>query len=367
MFLTIGVALVTLSVLIIFHELGHFLVAKKTGIKVEEFGLGYPPRLWGKEMGGTTYSINLIPFGGFVRLYGENKVGVKREKGAFWAKGKLVRLAVISAGVLANVFLAWLLFTTIYLIAGIPMLSDKVTLEAVMPGSPAEQAGIKPGDVAVSFAGETVSSVAGFVDQVEAGKGEKSILVLEREEGRLEVEIVPRVDPKENEGPLGVVVTGYELVRLPFGQMILRSMSEGARETYGWGVLIIETFGKMLGDLFSKGQLPEDVAGPVGIIQVTSQVARAGFLAILQFVAILSINLAIINFLPFPALDGGRLLFLLIETLLGRRSPVRVEKWVNSFGMVFILFLMILVTINDFKRILLTTEWGMRIRSFWPF
>ncbi|MBN1263722.1 MAG: site-2 protease family protein [Candidatus Pacebacteria bacterium] len=367
MFLTILVFFITLSTLIIFHELGHFLVAKKTGIKVEEFGLGYPPRAWGKKIGETTYSLNLIPFGGFVRLYGEDRAQTKQKERSFWAKSWRVRLAVILAGIVANVFLSWILFSANFLIVGVPVKTDKVIFEAVIADSPADKAGIEPGDVAVSFAGVPVTSIDGFIKQIEARKEVSTNLIILKEGVEKEIEITPRVETQEGEGPLGVIISSYELAHFPFWQMPFRAGAEGLKETWGWLVMIAGSLLKMIRELIFSGQVPQDVAGPIGILQVTSQVARSGVVAVFQFIGILSINLAIINTLPFPALDGGRFAFLVVELITGRRNHEKVEQWVNRMGMIFLLLLMLLVTINDIKRVLTTTEFGGRVLELWPF
>lgn len=367
MLLTILVFLITLSLLVIFHELGHFLAAKKAGIKIEEFGLGYPPRLWGKKVGGTIYSLNLIPFGGFVRLFGQEMIDPKRKKGAFWAKSKRARLGVIWAGVLANVLLSFLLFSLIYLITGIPVKTDKVIFEAILEDSPAGQAGIEPGDVVISFAGEAVGSVDDFVAKVEDLRGKMSSLVIEREGVRQEFELTSREEVSEEEGPLGVLVSSYETVHFPFWQMPFRAAWEGAKETWGWLEMIVRFLLVMIRGLIATGRLSEDIAGPIGILQITSRVAHSGFVPVLQFIAILSINLVVINFFPFPGLDGGHSVFVLVEAIMGRRSPEIAQRWINGLGMVVLVFLMVAVTVNDFKRILNTTEIGSRIQAIWPF
>lgn len=367
MLLTILVFFFTFSVLVLAHELGHFLTAKKTGIKVEEFGVGYPPRIWGKKFKGTLYSINWIPFGGFVRLHGEDKAEGTKANEAFWAKSKLVRSLVAWSGVLMNVVLAFFLFWLIFMISGVPVETEKTIINGVNIDSPADRAGIRPGDVVLELEGEKVVSTDSFIAAVEARKGEEISLLVLREEGQVEIKVVPRVESPEDEGPLGIVITSWELKHFPFWQMPLRAAIEGGKETVGWFGLIVEGLGKMVRDLVVAREAPKDIAGPLGILQVTHTVSRSGFLAVLQFIGILSINLAIINILPFPALDGGRFAFILLEAITGKKSPKQLERWVHSLGMVVILFLMILVTINDIKRALATTKIGMEIQELWPF
>jgi regulator of sigma E protease len=375
MLLTILVFLITLSVLIIFHELGHFLVAKKAGIKVEEFGLGYPPRIWAKKIGRTVYSLNWIPLGGFVKLFGQDEIEKKKKGGAFWAKSKRVRMAVIWAGVLANLCLAFFLFTIIYSAEGIPTPVQKVEIIGVAPDSAAQEAGLKEGDLIVSVDGQPVENLLGseadldrFIGLMEEKRGNQIKLVVKREEeADLVFLVTPRQDPPEGEGPLGVAISNIEMKKYPFWQMPVRAAVEGAKETYFWTRLVVGGLIEMLRKLIFIGQVPEDIAGPIGILQVTSHVAQAGVITIFQFIAILSVNLAVINIFPFPALDGGRFLFLIFETITGRRSHEQIERWVHNIGMAFLLFLMLLVTINDIKRVLTTTEFGLRLKALWPF
>ena len=271
------------------------------------------------------------------------------------------------AGVLANFFLSFLLFSLIFLVSGIPTKTDRVIIEGITNDSPAQKAGISPGDIVISLNNEAVKSVDDFVEKMEKEKGKQVALILERNDKQLILEVTAREKVPEGEGPLGVVVSPYRMVRYPFWQMPVRAGVEGIKETYAWTVMIAGELLKMFRNLILAGQVPKDIAGPIGIFQVTSSVAASGIVAVFQFIAILSINLAIINVLPFPALDGGRSFFILIEAILGRRSPAQAEKWINSLGMAFLLFLMLLVTVNDIKRIMETTQFGLKLRSIWPF
>lgn len=185
--------------------------------------------------------------------------------------------------------------------------------------------------------------------------------------GNLLLFITPRESPPEGQGSLGVVVSSIEMKKYPFWQMPFRGAVEGIKEAMGWGTLIFSSLAKMVVDLVGRGLVPKDIAGPVGILQVTSGVARQGILTILQFIGVLSINLAILNILPFPALDGGRLLFVLYEVVTRKRPKPSIEHWINAVGMAVLLSLIILVTVNDIQRIINMTSFGVRLRSFWPF
>lgn len=353
MILTVITFLIVLSVLVLVHELGHFLVAKRAGIKVEEFGFGLPPRIFGKKIGETVYSLNWLPFGGFVKLYGEeleNGKGVK----AFWAKSKIARTAVIVAGVLANFLLAIVVFSLVYSFSGIPTKTNKIIIAGVLANSPAEKIGLKEGDVVLAVDDEKLTALDRFLKLIDQKKGQpvKLLVVREKDNNQLIFRMTPRENPPQGEGPLGVAVSDTEIKKYPFWQMPVRGTIEGFKEAFGWTMVVVTGLGKMLVNLFVHGTVPKDVAGPVGIFQITGVVAKSGILNVLQFIGVLSVNLAVINFLPFPALDGGRLVFIAYEAITRRRPKPSLERWVNAAGMVTLLFLILLVTINDIARLL---------------
>ncbi|PJE67341.1 RIP metalloprotease RseP [Candidatus Shapirobacteria bacterium CG10_big_fil_rev_8_21_14_0_10_40_9] len=393
MLLTIITFLIILSVLVFVHEFGHFLVAKKTGIAVEEFGFGLPPRIFGKKIGETVYSINLLPIGGFVKLAGEDTdpsfaKASEGKEGMFWQKSKKVRLAVIVSGVIMNFLLAVFAFSVIYAKLGIPTKTDKVTIVGIAPGSPAQEAGLKEGDIALSAGGEEIKNTQGFVEITQKYAGKPMSLEISREKDNpckekvlgawpgleisckgenLVLSIVPREAPPDGEGPLGVAISQVEMKFYPFWQMIPKGILEGFKEAFAWASLIVGALASMLWQLLRFGTVPKDVAGPVGIFQITGTVAKTGILSVLQFLGILSVNLAVINILPLPALDGGRLLFLGIEAITGKRSHARFERIVHTVGMMILLFLILLVTINDIARILSSSGFAAHLKSLLPF
>ena len=432
MFLTLIAFIFTLSILVFAHEVGHFLAAKKSGIKVEEFGFGLPPRIWGKKVGETIYSLNLLPIGGFVKLFGEESdtgygirdtgygTRIKEQKSishityhispkykrAFFAKSKKVRAGVVTAGVLMNVLLAIFAFWLIYLSLGIPTKTDKVKVVGVLENSPAAKAEIKVDDVIKEVEGKEIRSVEEFIKVVEENSGWEINITLDRRignteslnetkalkikeggedtssipspgrwsppirrtvplcgtspsrcsldevEGLVKIKVVPRETPPEGEGPLGVVVSQVEQKFFPFWQMPFLALKESLKETFSWAAAVSGGVAHMIWQLVKSGQVPKDIAGPVGIFQVTGVVARQGIFSVLQFLGILSVNLAVINILPFPPLDGGKLLFIGAEKLFGRRYLPKIEKWVQNLGMILLLVLMLLITINDISRFL---------------
>ncbi|MBI2010005.1 MAG: site-2 protease family protein [Candidatus Chisholmbacteria bacterium] len=372
--MTFLIFLIVLSLLVMVHELGHFISAKKSGILIEEFGFGLPPRIWGKKIGETIYSLNLLPIGGFVKLFGEEQhevqnvqevqkvqeVGVER---AFFQKPRGVRAVILTAGVAMNFLLGVLLFSIIYSISGVPAETDEVRIVEVVPGSPAAEMGLTAGEEVYSVNGEEVISTNQFVTLISEKAGKELELLVGEPDlqayGRI-VTVTPRENPPEGEGALGVVVSNVQLTHYPFWQMPFRGAWFGLQEAFAWGMTIIGGLFVMVRDLLFAGVVPQDVAGPVGIFQLTGTVAQAGILPLLQFVGVLSVNLAVLNLLPLPALDGGRLAFLGFEALTGRRVHARVEQWVHAAGMALLLFLMLLVTLNDVVRITgAGTVWGL--------
>ena len=341
--------IIILSILVLVHELGHFLVARKFGIKVEEFGFGYPPKIWGKRVGETIYSINWLPFGGFVRMLGEDSSGQVENKGelkrAFFNQSKRVRVAVLLAGVIMNFLFGVVLFGAIYAKIGIPEEVDYLVITGIAEDSPAQKAGLKIEDKIIN-----VGKMNEFIKDVSSYAGRE--YELELKDGR-KVVVIPRTkeETPEGQGALGVAITNTDMVMYPYWQRPFRGMLTGLREAMAWGKDIFESLTMMIVRLF-KGSVPQDVAGVVGIYQISKDVSKEGVLAILQFMAILSINLSILNLLPIPALDGGRLLFVVVEAITRKRIKPQVEQIVHLVGMALLLGLMVLVTIGDVKRLI---------------
>jgi regulator of sigma E protease len=342
---------IILSVVILVHELGHFLAAKFTGIKVEEFGLGYPPRIFGKKFGETIYSLNLLPFGGFVRMFGEQEADTEGSKNprAFFNKSKKQRSLVILAGVVMNLLLAVVCFSFIYSVAGIPEEVDYIMVDGISANSPAEQAGINPMDRILSINGQKMQKTADFVEFLKTKKAQEITLDLERDGQEIQVALTPRQNPPEGEGAIGVIVSNYDNIFYPKWQMPFRGTWVGIQEAYGWTKAMFVGLGQIIKGLF-MGEKPE-VRGVVGIYQITSAVAEQGTLALVKLVGILSINLAVINILPFPALDGGRFIFILLEKVIGKKIKPKIEAYINMAGMVVLIALMVLVTVADVIRV----------------
>ncbi len=351
--------IVILSILVLVHEAGHFFAARRSGIWVEEFGFGLPPRVFGRKIGETIYSLNLLPFGGFVRLHGENSQdSITDEKRAFLNQSKKVRFFVILAGVFMNFVLAVISFSIVYAFSGVPKETGNVKIVEVRNGSPADVSGLKSGDIIKTVNGKYVGSNEEFIDYVEKEKGKEVILQIEREglKDLIEVKTVPRENPPEGEGALGVVISSIEIYYPPLWQRPFIGVYNGFREAFFWaGMVLVGMFG-MIGDLFG-GIIPKDVAGPVGIFAITTEAAKFGVLTLVNFVGILSVNLAILNIVPFPALDGGRLIFVIAEGIFGRKVLPKVETAIHTVGMVILLMLIFAITAHDIRRLI--TEGGI--------
>lgn len=362
MLLTILAFILILSVLVLVHELGHFLVAKKFGIKVEEFGVGFPPRAFSKKIGETVYSINWLPVGGFVKLYGEDAAGggsVKRQKEevvgsggdikrAFYARPLWQRISVVTAGVIMNFILAVVLISFLFASQGVPIPSDRIIINEVAPNSPAQAAGVLKNDRVMSINNVEIKDTATFIEETKKFRGQEVSLTLLRNGEEVTVRLTPRVNAPKDQGAMGVSITNIEVKRYSWLEAPFYGTFEAAKFSY----LILGGLGQMVGDLVTKGVRPEGVAGPVGVAQLTGEAVRAGWVAVLWFTALLSLNLAVLNIMPIPALDGGRFFFMLIELVSGRKVSPRYEAMAHGVGLVLLLGLMLLITLVDVSRLI---------------
>lgn len=382
MLLTIIGFLIVLSLLVLVHELGHFLLAKKFGIRVDEFGFGLPPRMLGVKRGETVYSINWLPIGGFVKLYGEEiaeERGFKRGKtppGAFFAKPKWQRSLVLIAGVVMNFLLAGVIFYLFLFLSNfkteLPLYFDhqffgvnqtektELIIGEVTPNSPAEKAGIKPFSKVLSVNGQEIKTEQAFLDIVNDNKGKTITMSLQDLStlAQYSIEAIPRVSPPAGEGSLGIRFGPTKTAVLDFktpGQKIFSGV------TYSLNLLFynLEVIGKLIAISFQEktaAPVGEAVSGPTGIYAIFEQLVKIPnvkdkFLQLLNFVGLISISLAFFNILPFPALDGGRLFFVGIEAVTRKRIKPEIEQLANQIGMAILLGLIVLVTINDLRRL----------------
>ncbi|MGH2352329.1 MAG: RIP metalloprotease RseP [Chloroflexota bacterium] len=332
-----------LSVLVLAHELGHFVIAKRAGIRVQEFGIGFPPRLFGIRRGETIYSINLLPLGGFVKMFGEN--GAPGDPRSFATKSKRVRAAVLIAGSAMNLLLTPLLFSAA-LMVGEPVACDecnRVQIYGVQPNSPASRGGLQEGDLFIAIEGQPIQDTEDVRRVVQNAGGQEITLVVRRDGREVPVRLTPRTAPPEGQGAIGIQL-GPEVVIVH--HPIWEAIPLGFQRTIEVLRMFLAGIAQMV-----TGATPADLAGPVGIAQMTGQAARAGSVYLLQFTAFLSLNLAIFNMLPVPGLDGARLAFVIVEGLRGRRINPQTEGVIHFIGLMLLLTLMAYVTVNDVGRL----------------
>ncbi|MDY6917763.1 MAG: M50 family metallopeptidase [Chloroflexota bacterium] len=340
---------VILVVLIMVHELGHFVAAKLTGVKVVELGLGFPPRIVGVKRGDTIYSLNAVPLGGFCKMAGEEDPSVPD---SLAGKSRWARVFVLAAGSLAMFLLPLVLLPIAY---AIPMEryveGDGVQVVAVSAGSPAEEAGLEARDIVLAVDGVAVNSFDEMHQAIEPKAGtEVTLLVLRRPDTQFEVTLVPRVDPPEGQGSIGIqMISITEVIGYPPWRAIPMGFAE-----YGqmWVLMKDVVVELVRGAEMPSGWEGPPVTGPIGIAQLTGEIAIGGAMVLVLFACYLSVNLAIINLLPIPALDGGRIAFILLEVLRrGKRVSTHTEGLINTVGFAALIVLIVVVSYYDVLRI----------------
>lgn len=361
MLFSIIIFVITLIILILIHEFGHFLAAKKFGIKVEEFGVGIPPRILGKRIGETLYSVNWIPYGGFVRLLGEDEPGslTESEKSRdFRAKPVLQRILVVTSGVVMNLFLAWILFYVVLIFQNFkiiyPTLESAAFVGYVENNFPAKDAGIQAGDRILEVDNKKVTGFEDARKFIKAKNGAEVELKISDIDGNNQK--VLKVKPKKSDS--GEYLIGVAFTPLPFKEYKSGAEKLFSGVTYSYDLTRV-TFlglGRTLGSLFSGDfkSASQDVSGPVGIAKVTNNILSIGSDAILPylwFVGVISLTLSIFNVLPIPALDGGRIFFLIIEAVIGKKVKMEIEKVIHQVGFAVLIFLAFLVTYSDIHKI----------------
>ena len=368
MLLTIVAFFAILSILVFAHELGHFWTARKFGAKTEEFGFGFPPRIggwklvngkrkffWGNkdvESDDTIYSLNWIPIGGFVKIKGEDGEG-NTDSESFASKKPWQRGIILSAGVIMNVFLTTFCLILVFMI-GAPQIVDideagtvkdhKVQIMSVVDDSPAKTVGLQLGDVVKSINDQTFNNVEEMGAYIATQADQEMTVIIARFGDESEYKVTPVGEEKAVIG-VGLVDTG--IVSYPWYKAIWL----GIKGTWTMFTQIIVGLSSIITNAVVGEEIGADIAGPIGIAVITGKVARMGFSYILQFTALLSMNLAIINFLPLPALDGGRILFLIIEKIRGKPVNQKVEGVIHTIGFFLLIALMLLVTGRDLFNI----------------
>lgn len=370
--MSIIIFIIILAILIFVHECGHFIVAKKSGIRVDEFGLGFPPKLLSKKMGDTTYTLNAIPFGGFVKIFGEDphlqEIKEEEKSQSFYYKPKYIQALVLVAGVTFNIIFAGLLFSIGFMM-GMPATPDtsafgeiqnpKLVITGVLPGSPAQKAGLVSGDAIlfVEASGNTDGAQLDTKGELSAVRvsqvisestGEKIILLYQRgDDAPATAFIVPTDTLVPGRKAVGISMDTVGILKLPVHTAILQGIITTGQLTWSTAVGLV-TF---LWNVVTFNSDFSQVSGPVGIAGVVKDASKLGFSYVLSLTALISINLAVINLVPFPALDGGRLLFVAIEAVTRRKIPSKVATWVNASGFILLLILMAVVTLSDIVKL----------------
>lgn len=375
MFLTIVVFIITIAILVLIHELGHFLTAKKFNIKILEFGFGLPPRAIGRKIGETILSLNWLPFGGFVHLLGEDDINKKtlRDKRSFASQKVWKRIVVVVAGVVMNLLLAWFLY---YLVLSaqnfhveIPLLTnhqftgvhqtndDIILVQKVAPDSPAALAGINQSDRVIALNDEFLKDSTDLVEKIQQSSGRTVKLTLSdiRKTNFKTVEVTPRVNPPAGQGALGVALSSFKIANLDYRQPWQKVLA-GPIHGYNLASYSFEVLGQTIATSYAKKDfrpISQTVAGPVGITAIVDDILKVKnpLIPYLDFMAALSLNLAIVNVLPFPGLDGGRLFFLVIEAITRKKPHPTFEKYLHTVGLAILIGLIVLVTASDLKKL----------------
>jgi regulator of sigma E protease len=368
--MTVIIFLIVLAILIFVHELGHFLAARACGIRVDAFKIGFGPKILAWKRGGTEYGLNLIPFGGYVKIFGENPDEVSTTgpdaARSFVNKPKWQQIIVLAAGVFFNFAFAWIIYMGTFMggvtatIDGFEKYANRFENERVMvsyvsPDSPAQKAGFELGDVIKSVGSPVENPVfdkpltVSEIQEIINASGGKTIQFAISHAGQDTFkDIVPTQGIIEGKYAIGIAMEHVGDLRLPF----IASIVEGTRYT---GIMMKETatgLGKFVLTIFQGTAKFSDVSGPVGIAGVVGDAASMGITFLLMITALISINLGIINLVPFPALDGGRILFVLIEGIIRRRIPMKFANAVNAVGFALLMLLMVVVTYKDIVKLI---------------
>lgn len=355
--------IIILCILILVHELGHFIAAKQVGVRVDEFGIGFPPRLLSKKIGETIYSINIFPVGGFVKIFGENpdeeSIKGKDSPRSLFHKSRGVQAWVVSAGVVFNLLLAWFLISAGFLVGmpysvddsvyGAQVKNPALTITQVLPQSPAEVAGLKGGDVILMLSGD--SQKLENVSVLPAQKfitGHDEIEVSYLRDGVTETTLVrPSDGVIDNRRAIGVSLDMVGELKLP----LHTALSAGLTTTLSLTKATVFGLAHFFKNMFIGQVDMSEVAGPIGIVNIVSDASTLGFMHLISLTALISINLAVINILPFPALDGGRLMFILVESIIRKRIKPEITNIANGIGFLLLIGLMVFVTFHDVVKL----------------
>jgi regulator of sigma E protease len=345
--------IIVLGVLIFFHEFGHFLIAKICNVKVLKFSLGFGPKIMGKKMGETEYVISAFPLGGYVKMLGEEndeEIIPEETHRSFSNKPVLMRIAIAAAGPFFNFLLAFILFSGIYLISGYPIMTAEVG--QVRPNSPADKADIVKGDIIEYIDGKKIDKWDDIKKCIEKSPHQGLDMVITRGNKRISTVVFPKKEIVKNifgeevkSALIGIVASG-KIKELPLGPY--RALMEGGKKTWELTALTVLTVVKLF-----QGVIPiKTLGGPIMIGQLTGDIARENLSYLLPFMAVISINLAILNLLPVPVLDGGLIFLFLIEMVIRKPISIKKREMAQKIGFFLLILLMIIVFYNDLIRII---------------
>ncbi len=391
--MTIVIFIIILLALVIIHEAGHFFAAKSSKVRVDEFAFGFPPRLFSIKKGETTYAFNALPLGGYVKIHGENgedeKEGKEKDKRNFANKHPLIKIFILAAGVLMNLVLAYILITvSVYISTTFAIdresheyktfveegriKDERVIIANVIKNSPADNAGLKPGDkidkiysnnedaagkvsvkksVNLDASGDEITEkVSKIINNIDSKFSDSITIVYKNSKGEVNESTIAGIynlEGNKDKKMVGLSFGKVATINLKFGEAI----KIGWEKTVEFTKLTLIGFKDLFVNLFSKGELSENIAGPVGMVREVGNVREMGFNYLLLFTAVLSISLAVFNILPFPALDGGRILFVLIEWITGKKISEKWQNILNGAGFLLLILLMIFVTVKDVMKL----------------
>ncbi|MES2224483.1 MAG: site-2 protease family protein [Patescibacteria group bacterium] len=353
--MTIIIFILVLLVTVIAHEWGHFYVARKSGMTVEEFGFGIPPRLFSWKKGGTTYSINALPIGGFVKIAGENgfedpAIDATPKDKQFESKPWYLKSAVLVAGVVCNILLAIVLFTVAYAI-GMPVAMEggTPTVINVVSGSPAAKSGLEVGDVitGVSVGSAAIAAAPSTETVHDAIVANDGNVVLSVKRGNKDVPFTIVPEGTGSARVIGIAIEPVSQQRLP----LFRAFTAAVQQTISMAGQIFSTLGSLIAGIFTPNNTASALVGPVGLAKEVGSAASIGFTYLLAFTAAISVNLAVLNIMPFPALDGGRLVVVLLEAITKRKFSQKTVGIIHAIGFIVLLGLMVFLTVGDVRKL----------------
>jgi regulator of sigma E protease len=338
--------IVVFSAVILAHEFGHYYFSRRAGIKILELGIGFGPRLFGFLKNSTLYTLNLFPLGGFIRIAGiepegETKDDKYSEEESYQKKRPSQKFMSVFGGPLFNIILAFIIFYVMFVFTGVPKdISNEIA--TIQPGSVAARVGIMPGDKIIAISGKKIVKMMDAVDLIHKSAGKTLLLTIDRKGTTLKISARPELNKK-----LKIGLIGFSLKPIYARTNPITALVDSLKQVVAVSMVILYTLGLLV---IGKVSIL-DLAGPVGIAQFTGQVAGEGLVPLLSFTAFLSINLGLANLLPIPALDGGRLVFIIIEWIRKKAIDIKLENKIHSIGLTILLGLMAVVTVNDIFRI----------------